>query len=289
MAKLLDQNSLPSTKTELDLFSLPPTQVCIDNGYWHVAKLVNSCTNDGPYEFRIEADPHYLQLSKNYLYMQIKIVKGDNTNLVHTGAAADSVGPINLIGKTLIRQVKIQLNVRLAFDSGDMYAYRAYLETELNYGPDAKGALLASGMYAKDTPADKVDSDDNTGLESRAAWFEDSIVVELMSPIHSELLMNDHLLLSNMDLRMQLHRNSDRFCLMSFAANAGYKIEVKNMMWYVRKVEVAKSVHLAIESALQKNSTAKYPLRRVVLSKLHLAQGTRSAPTNTLFTGQVPR
>ena len=57
MAKLLDQNSLPGTKSELDLFSLPPTQVCIDNGYWH-AKFVTSCTNDGPYEFHIESDPH---------------------------------------------------------------------------------------------------------------------------------------------------------------------------------------------------------------------------------------
>ena len=138
MAKLLDHQSAPSTKSELDLFSLPPTQVCIDSGYWHVAKLINSCTNEGPYEFRVESDPHFLHLAKNYLYVQLKIVKGDNTNIVSTGDSPDSVAPINLIGKTFIRQVKIQLNGKLAFDSGDMYAYRAYLETELNYGPDAK-------------------------------------------------------------------------------------------------------------------------------------------------------
>ena len=284
MAKLLDQNSLPSTKSELDLFSLPPTQVCIDNGYWHVAKLVNSCTNDGPYEFHIESDPHFLQLSRNYLYMQLKIIKTDGNVMDH--AAGDDCGTINLIGKTFIRQVKIQLNGRLAFDSGDLYAYRAYLETELNYGPDAKNALLTTGLYSKDRPSDKVNTADNEGYKSRAKAFRDSVVVELMAPIHSELFMSDRLILSNMDLRMQLHRNTDRFCLMNFGGT--YKIEVQNMMWYVRKVEVAKSVHLAIESALEKSS-AKYPLRRVVLTKLHIAQGRRSTPTNTLFTGQIPR
>ena len=96
-----------------------------------------------------------------------------------------------------------------------------------------------------------------------------------MAPIHAELFMNDRLLLSNMDLRMQIHRNSDKFCLTSFATDADYKIQVVNMSWYVKKVEVSKSVHTAIEMALQRN-TVKYPLHRVVLSKLHIGQGRHS-------------
>ena len=243
MAKLLDHESIPSTKSELDLFGLPPTQVCIDSGYWHVAKLVNSCTDDGPYEFHIEADPHFLHLSKNYLYMQLHIVNGTGNEIDHAAAQPDEVGPINIIGKTFIRQVKIQLNGKLAFDSGDMYAFRSYLETELNYGPDAKTGTLSAALYSKDRPSNKVDTNQNDGLRYRSAWFQDSAVVELMAPIHSELFMGDRLFLSNMDLWLQIHRNNDRFCLMSFAANADYKIEVKNMLWYVKKIEVAKSVH----------------------------------------------
>ena len=55
--------------------------------------------------------------------------------------------------------------------------------------------------------------------------------------------------------------------------------------WYVRKVEISKSIHLAIEGALLKHP-AKYS---IVLTKLHIAGGSRSTPTNTLFTGQIPR
>ena len=90
--------------------------------------------------------------------------------------------------------MKIQLNGRLAFDSGDLDAYCAYLETELNYGMETKLAQLTSGPYSKDKPADKVDTAQNEGYRSRAKAFCNSVVVELMAPIHSELFMNDHLL-----------------------------------------------------------------------------------------------
>ena len=163
--------------------------------------------------------------------MQLKIVKADGTAMVHNGEGVDpdQAGPINLIGKTFIHQVKIQLNSKLAFDSGDMYAYRAFLETEMNYGVDAKGGLLQSGIYSKDRPADRVDSIENAGLISRSNLFQNSTVVEVMAPIHSELFMSDRLMMSNMDLRMQIHRNSDRFCLMSFKNNPEYKIYVEHM------------------------------------------------------------
>ncbi len=66
-----------------------------------------------PYEFHIGPNPQFLHLAKNYLFIELKIVKEDSTNLIHPPAAQNVdplVGPINLIGKTLIRQVKLSLN-----------------------------------------------------------------------------------------------------------------------------------------------------------------------------------
>ena len=131
MSKLIDHQSVASTKSELDLFSIPPTQVSIENGYWYAARLMNTCTSAGPWQFHVQADPHYVQLNKNYLYMRMKIINADGTNLavaqpahgdVPAVAAAHPVGPINLIGKTLFKQVKVHLNGKLAFNSGDNYA-----------------------------------------------------------------------------------------------------------------------------------------------------------------------
>lgn len=296
MAKLIDHNSLPSTKTELDLFSLPPTQIAIESGYWTPIRLVNTCTTNGPWQFYVQSNPQYLQLAKNYLWMKLRIVRGDNTNLAVAQAAegnqpavvADQVGPINLIGKTLFKQVKISINGRQTFDSGDNYAYRAYLETELNYSQGAKQTQLTAGLYSKDTPATEVDTTSNEGLKWRSSWFGGSKVVEVMAPIHCELFQSERLLLDNTELYMELHRNSDQFVLSSFAQNAAFKMEVMDMVWYVRKVEVLKSVQMGLETALVRHP-ARYPIRRIQVTKLHITPGRRSVPTNTLFTGQIPR
>ena len=88
MAKLIDHNSVPSSKSELDLFSLPPTQIAIESGYWAPIRLVNTCTNNGPWQFYVQSNPQYLQLAKNYLWVKLRIIKGDGTNLVRPQAAA---------------------------------------------------------------------------------------------------------------------------------------------------------------------------------------------------------
>ena len=296
MAKLIDHNSLPSTKTELDLFSLPPTQICIESGYSAPIRLVNTCTNNGPWQFHVQANPQYLQLSKNYLWIKLRIVRANGTNLVVDQPAVgdvpavpgDIVGPINIIGKTLFKQIKVSLNGRQAFDSGDNYAYRAFLETELNYGEAAKTTQLTAGIYSKDRPAALVDTVNNEGLTWRRTWFEGSQVVEVMAPIHCELFQSERLLLDNTELYLELHRNSDAFALMSFADGANYKLEVVDMVWFVRKVEILKSVQMGLEATLLRHP-AKYPIRRIQVTKLHVSPGRRSVPNNTLFTGQIPR
>ena len=51
MSKLLDELSTPSTKTELDLFQIPPTQVAVEDSYWKEIQLAQGINNEGPYEF----------------------------------------------------------------------------------------------------------------------------------------------------------------------------------------------------------------------------------------------
>jgi len=291
MAKLIDHQSVPSTKSELDLFSVPPTQVSVENGFWHAARLLNTCTSTGPWQFQIQADSHYVQLNKNYLYMKLKITKADGTDLQPpTEANGDHiVGPINLIGKTLFKQVKVHVNGKLAFDSGDNYAYRSYLETELNYGWAAKATQLTAALYAKDQPPNQIENEtNNTGFSWRQSWFQNSKVVEVMAPIHCDLFMTDRLLLDNTELHLELHRNNDAFALMCMHDNVNYKLQVVDMVWYVRKVELLKSLQLGLENTLVRYP-AKYPVRRTQVTKLHIAAGRRSAPSNTLFTGQIPR
>ncbi len=291
MAKLIDTLSSTATKTELNLFQVPPTQVVVENCGWKEMPLRNACNDQGPYEFNAPPDPQMLNLAKNYLMLEMKVTKADGTNLQHGANAVNAdplTGPINLIGKTFIRQVKLSFNGVEVFDSGDKYAYRAFLETELNYGVDAKTTHLEAGMYDKDTPDNHIDDDQNTGLQARARKCQESAIVHLMSPIHCDLFAQNKYLLNNVDVRLMLYRNPDAFCLMSPQAAQAYKISVINMKWFVQGVEVTKSVGLALEHALTRY-TAKYPIRRVEMRSIHVDGGRRETPRNAVFNGQIPR
>ena len=289
MAKIIDSQSMPGTKSELNLFELPPTQVVVENSRWKEINLRNACTNTGPYEFHIGPDPQHLHLAKNYLLIELRITKANGNVLQHAGAQADPlIGPINLIGKTFIKQVKLALNGTEVFDSGDKYAYRTFLETELNYGYDARYSHLQAAHYYQDTPHNHIDDAQNTALTARAEAFRDSNWVQVMAPIHCDLFSQNKYLVNNIDLRLTLYRNSDAFCLMSPAAAQDYKIEVRTMKWFVKGVDVAKSVGLALEKTMM-HFTSKYPVRRVEIKTIHVDAGRRETPENAVFNGAIPR
>ena len=69
-----DTNLCICVKSELDIFSLPPTQTSIEDGivvdYHPIASLVDT----GPIEFDIPVSvEHYLDLAHVYLHLAVKI------------------------------------------------------------------------------------------------------------------------------------------------------------------------------------------------------------------------
>lgn len=285
---LVDSISIPSTKSELDFFIVPPTQVAMKRGFWDEINPMNPVTNEGPYEFRIPPDPNFMQLSKNYIYMQLSILpRQENARHDGTIPPTPTISAINLIGKTFFKQVKLYLNGKLVHDSGDKYAYRAYLESELNYGSEAKNSHLQAALYMKDT-AEKYDSEDNEGFKIRAEYFKDKNIVEVLAPLHIDLFMQDKLLLNFIELKLELNRNPDNFVLQSPNGANNPQLIVHQIKFYVRKVEILDSIGLALEQTLL-HHTAKYPVRRVSVMNLHISSSSQSTPLNTLFTGQLPR
>ena len=130
------------------------------------------------------------------------------------------------------------------------YAYRAYLETLLNYGPAAKESQLTSAMFYKDT-AGKMDIADptlaaanaNMSLKKRYAFNQESGVIEMAGPLFCDVFNSERLLLSFVDLKVILNRNVNAFCITSDINDAAHK---------VRKVKVSPSVSIAHELALKK-------------------------------------
>src|SRR5437867_3339480 len=114
-------------------------------------------------------------------------------------------------------------------------------ETELNHGNDAKATQLQASLYYADDNA-------KTGQTNRLEIFKDSTWVELMAPIHADLCMQERFLINQCELRIELYRNRDSFCLVDQAKSKHqYKLEIKQMSLFIKKIEVSDSISMAIE------------------------------------------
>ncbi|GFV08211.1 uncharacterized protein F54H12.2 [Trichonephila clavipes] len=172
MAFLL-KDSPECVKSELNLFTLPPTQTVIEKGQWIQFHPIANVTDGGPVEFLISGSGEdYLDLSQTQLYVKAKILKNDGKVLTDD----DKIGPVNLFLHSLFSQVDISLNGRNVSSSNNTYPYRAILETILNHGYDSKTSQLSSEIYYKDTAGRMNIYDDdkepNEGFNKRASLFK---------------------------------------------------------------------------------------------------------------------
>ena len=291
--ELLDSASLPYGKPELDLFSVPPTQVGVEDSFFTEVMPQASVTSEGPWEFRLAANQFMTDLSKNYIFFRLKILQGNGNNLqdLPDGRVHPFCGPINLLGKTLFEQLRLYLNGKMVYDTGDTYSYISYLTTVLQYGKEAKNTQLQAAGYKKDDP-DNIDEvanlPNNGGWKARGTIYSQSQLVELMAPLDFPLAQQERYLPSNIEVKVSLQRHKDPFILLTPEDNPTYKIKIMDIRWLVRQVQITPALEMTMHSAMQKH-LAKYPVRRVQVRTLYIAPNTTRAPTNSLWTGQLPR
>lgn len=282
---LMHNESFPAVKSELDLFLMPPTQTSIEKGHWAEFYPISNIQDGGPLEFNITSSEDYLDLSATQLHLKVKILK-DNAPL----KADDKVAPCNLFLHSLFQQVDVSLNDRLISSSSNTYAYRAYIETLLNYGSDYKKSFLTSECFHKDTAGHLSETDpekQNAGLKLRASKIAKSKVLDLIGQLHCDLFYQDRLLLNMVNLRIKLTPSKPEFCLI--APDIGnYKIVFEHASLYVRKVKVASGVLLGHAKALEMTH-AKYPIDRVLCKVFSVTAGAYSFAQDNVFLGQLPK
>ena len=282
-------HSCECAKSELDLFSVPPTQTSIESGGWVEYNPISSIADGVPIEFVVGGSGQdYIDLANTQLYARVEIVQANNQAIDNT----HHVGPINLLLHSLFSEVDLKLNDTLISSTNNTYAYRAYIETLLSYGPPAKASQLTAALYYKDAATrfedgNPHDAAANTGFKKRHAFFEGGGVVDLMGCIHSDMFFQEKYLPSDVGLRLRLVRNKNAFCLMSSAQQPAYKIKLHDCKLFVRKIKLSPSVFVAHAKALEVGN-AKYPVRRVICKTFTVPRGNLDFSQENLFTGQLP-
>ena len=292
MTSLVHEKSAISSKSELDLFTLPLTQTGVETGSWDPHHPVTSLNDEAPIQFEINGSGEkYVDLNNTNLLLQVKITKEDGTDL----DASTNVGPVNNWMHSLFKSVEVELNNVSVTNLSSGYGYQAYLENLLSYQGDAKKSQLQSVMWSVDTAGHMDGSKlttpttpaENTGFNKRGQQTRASKLVELMGPLSVPIFNQDRLLLNGVDARIKLHRSTPAFHLMSSAAGP-FKTHIHKAILYVRKVRVEAGVRLGHARPLE-TSTAKYPIRRGNIRTHVLPSNITSEHVQDLLKDEIPR
>jgi len=150
----------------------------------------------------------------------------------------------------------MKLNDSLITSTNNTYAYRAYLETLLSYGPTAKRSKLRSVLYYKDAGSQMECYNPNTlqvanpGLLNRQNLVAVGRVVDMILCIHNDFFQ-DKYIPNDVTLRIRLVRQKNAFTLISDEVGGAYKVKILNCKLHVRKAKLSASVFVAHAKALE--------------------------------------
>ncbi|XP_063991153.1 uncharacterized protein F54H12.2-like [Diachasmimorpha longicaudata] len=243
----LHSHSSECVKSELDLFTIPPTQ-----------------TSHGE---------EYIDLAHIMIKVRARIMKPGGSV-----ALEDSVGPVNNILNSMFNQVDVYFNQKVVTPPNNLDAYRAYIETLLNYGTDAKSSHLGMSLWATDsygamdsTVVAAGDARTNNGLAALQAFTKGGKTFDLLGHLHCDVFNQDKFLMNGVELRVRLIRAKDDYSLMDDSA-LNYQVHIEEASLIVRRMKLSPGILAAHAETLAK-TTAKYPLTRVEVKSFVLHRG----------------
>ena len=281
---LVHPKSCESVHTGLDLFSLPPTQTAVQDGLWVEYHPLATLAPNAPIEFTISgATGDYIDLSNTYLHLKAHVRRNNGD----VPPDDNNFAPVNYWMHSLFSQVDVLLNDTLVTPSENTYPYRAYIESTLNYGHEAKSTHLTSALYYQDTAGqmNSIDATQNLGYEKRKALAAQGREIDMMGRLHCDIFHQERYLLNGVDVKIRLVPSKSTFNLM--AAADTFKSVITHASLFVRKARLNPAVALAHAKALERGA-AKYPLKRVVVKTFTIPQGNVGAVQDNLFLSQTP-
>jgi hypothetical protein len=303
--------------SNLDLFTLPPTQLSIQDYVYDNVKAHPSFT-ENTVTFDITGDSsNYLDLASTELWVKLRLKKKPAGSSVaedakFTGSDQSDVGPANNILHSIFQQCQVYINGKECENSNSTYMYKAYLINLLSYNKEAKETFLYSEGFIKDTAAnmdvynilattekvlDPSKNDGSTkdvnkvftpnaGLVARRKMFEENGTIQLRGRLHCDIMNINRLMLSNVNITIKLTRSKPEFYLIGTSER--HFINIEETFLRVRRVKIAPSVMLDHAMALEK-TTAKYPIKRCVVKQYTLPYNASKASINGIHSGQMPQ
>ena len=285
-----------TTLADLDIFSVPPTQLSIDKTYVTEHRPIATLDERNLIEFIITpAIDEYILLRETMLYMKVKVdlVKTGTPNTV-TPDEWLKVCPVNNFLHSLFKTVDLEINGKSITLNPQTYAYKAYLETALGYTRDAqRGYLAAQGYFIDDNKKEEISINQNFLIKPGSLPATSSgqgISVDLMGKLCLDLAQQPKALLGGMKLKFTLHPNSSAFYLQKdpTLTDITPTIKFESAILYVSKCKVIPEIVEAHNIALSR-ATVKYPISRGHVKSFNVLKNQSDVMLDNVVIGQIPR
>ena len=220
----------PATRSCLDIFSKREVLVSFDNSFEQETLPVTA--HDAPvFEFVLTTDRNiYLDLQSVELKLEAKIGKGANgntnleTELTGGNTVAKATYKVSFINNTLhsFSNCDILINNEIVHTSNNLYAQRAFVETELSHTQGcATTKLITQGYNFEPATGDM--------LAHRETWTLGSASKTFYGKLAVDFLACNQLLIPNCSMRIRLTRNKSEYLLQSAVTNPAFTPKIERV------------------------------------------------------------
>ena len=173
-----------SALAQLDLFATPFTQTSVISGDWVDVGPIRDSAN-GPLEFEIESNQdEYLDLQNSLLHVMAKVT------LQNGDVLDDNIDNVTVIpGENFMHSLFATYGHELEYEPN--YPFRAYLETAVNYGNNAKSSHLNASYWFNDDinvlDTSQLTDAHKDAVDKRKSVISGSKTVDMIARLHSDL------------------------------------------------------------------------------------------------------
>ena len=291
-----------------NLFQAPPT----DNSI-HAYRMVTiqpTTTGINPMEFIVPALDSFVDLSRSYFTLELRLKKSDDGNLV----ANEKLWPVNNLAHSIFKQIDLHLNGTLISPQSDTYHYKAYLENLINYDrTDGNTVLKPAGWYnAIDSPpewtANNIDTSSNSGAghsdyqnlpanhkAALAAMVAETVEYAggktraLVFKPHLEVFYMGKAMVPGVEIKMKFHFNSPNLFLNGIGKAGRLKEEVVKMRFHLCQLRLNETVYMNLAAKRHnEEAVAMYPTVRSEIRTFSMENTKTRFEIRDLFQNRVP-
>jgi hypothetical protein len=269
--------------SQLPIFGAPMYQQELDDSYQVEINTVGDIKHK-MFEFDINGNGDFIDLSATALYVKAKITKADNTAY----AKDAEVAFVNNALHSMFSDIIVSINDTKVEGGDDLYYMKAYMNTLFSYSESTMEKQLFASGFEKDDSA-KMDDFTNKGHIARRAWTNTGASKEFYGKLFVDLFQQPRYLIGNVNMKIQFLKNIADMVVKTNISGEKPKFVIESAKLYLKKVRPHPQIYNEILGNLTRGGIVHYPINRISFSKITVPKDSHAIMKDQLFYGRVPK